>query len=168
MLTKQKQYLAGADDKATANAITKAIQWIFKNQVLASFGLNFGAGLTVGRTNTAAASWAVVNGIPVKVAASSALPALTGLNLVSGQRAVVSYFVDTSGVITASQGNVATSNSSLIFPAPPNPDTVCIGYLIVEAAATFTGGTTALDAANITSTFISQIDGLPVIQDAVL
>lgn len=158
-----KQRLEGVFDHATAYQLLLALFSLHNSQVLSAFGLNFAATAAVGRTSATAAGWALVNGVTVKVAAATALPALTGVNLVSGQRVVVSYFVDNAGTITQAVGDLQTSNANLRFPAPMAPTVVCIGYLIIEAAATFTGGTTALDAASITSTFISNVGGTPAV-----
>lgn len=151
------------DEKSSAFQLLQAIGTLFNSQVIKPFGLNFAASATTGRTSTSGAGYAIINGSMVKVAASTALPALTGVNLTTGQAVGIVYLVDTAGTITALAGPVVTGISNVKFPQQNRTDQICIGYLIIEAGATFTGGTTALDAASITSTFADSYDGLPAV-----
>lgn len=95
---------------------------------------------------------AIVNGTKVVVAAAD-LPALTtAASLASGEKNVVVFVTDNAGTVTNLYGTKSTTDAGVIWPVVPLDKTV-IGFVYITAAATFTGGTTALDAANITSVF---------------
>lgn len=155
-----KQRLQQVDDHAARFNLLQAFYSLHNSQVLSSFGLTATASAALGRTG-ATVGWAMVNGVAVKVAASTNLPAITtASSMTTGQKTVIGYYVNAAGTITAVAGDVVAAAQALRFPNNPTTDVVCIGYIIIEAAATFTGGTTALDAANITTSFISLTGGI--------
>jgi len=97
-------------------------------------------------TNAAVAK---VNGTLVRIAAAD-LPALTtAASLASGDKNVVLFVTDNAGTVTNLYGTKSTTYAGIVFPTVANTLTV-LGGIVITAAATFTGGTTALDAANIT------------------
>lgn len=156
-----KQRLQQVDDHAARFNLMQAFYSLHNSQVLSSFGLTATAATALGKTG-ATAAWALVNGVAVKVAASTNLPAITtASSMVSGQKTAIGYYVNAAGTITAVAGEVVAAANALKLPNNPTTDVVCIGYIIIEAAATFTGGTTNLDAANITTSFISLTGGIP-------
>lgn len=158
-----KLRLQQIDDKIAGFALTQAFYGLHNSTVLSSFGLTATASAALGKTG-ATAAWALVNGVAVKVAASTNLPAITtASSMTTGQKTAIGYFVDSAGTITAVPGAVVASAAALPMPASTSSNVVCIGYIIIEAATTFTGGTTALDAASITTSFISLTHGIPAL-----
>jgi hypothetical protein len=144
-----------------------------RNSVLASAGLAInGAGLLVPKTTNTVAS--KIDGNIIAAVAAGALPALTGFNVPLLSTHAVTVVVSTAGVYSYVQANrtvdvngvatyvplLNTAITTGIYPtgllAPHAQGTAVVGYIIVKttAGATFTGGTTALDAANITVTYI--------------
>jgi hypothetical protein len=95
---------------------------------------------------------AIVNGTKVLIAAAD-LPALTtAASLASGEKNVVVFVTDAAGTVTNLYGTKATTDAAVLWPVVPADKTV-IGFAYITAAATFTGGTTALDATNITTIY---------------
>jgi hypothetical protein len=155
-----KLRLQAQSDQKDRENLTLAFYSLHNSMVLSSFGLTATAATALGKTG-ATAAWALVNGVSVKVAASTALPAITtASSMTTGQKTAIAYFVDAAGAITASPGAVVASAAALQIPNVPNTNVVCIGYIFIEAATTFTGGSTNLDAASITTSFISLTGGV--------
>lgn len=91
----------------------------------------------------------------VQIAASTDMPALTGINITQTYYNVVCFFTDSAGTRTAYAGTQATSLASVVFPAFPTGQAL-IGFLTIYAnTGAFTGGTTALDDATVTTTYNS-------------
>lgn len=93
--------------------------------------------------------------------AASDLAALTGYDVADGYTKVLSVFLDTSGTFTylssAAIANTATINVRNDIVVEPDQKTkALIGFIKIKNASgsTFTGGTTALDASNVTVTYI--------------
>jgi hypothetical protein len=106
---------------------------------------------------TTVASHLLVNGVLLTIALNVDMPALSGGNIVSPNTVnVYCYFVDSAGTVTAASGTPATTLAGVVFPPFPVNKTL-LGFLIVTmaAAATFTAGTTNLDAANTTVVYCS-------------
>lgn len=90
--------------------------------------------------------YAVANGVLVKIAAGTALPALTGLNISAGAFNVFCFFVDQGGTATVLMGTEGASLAAIKWPQFPQSKAF-IGALVVTYASAFTGGTTPLDTA---------------------
>ena len=105
----------------------------------------------------AADSYFVVNGVPVLIAASTDMPAFSGGDIVSPNTVnVYCFFVDSAGTLTGASGTPGALLANVVFPQFPQ-NKALVGFIIVTmaAAATFTAGTTALDAANTTTVYCS-------------
>lgn len=105
---------------------------------------------------TTAAFSATINGAMVLRAANLDLPALVG-NIAAGRTAAWAFYVDAAGAfsISAKTADALTAAAAAAL-LPPVPDgRAMIGFITVANAtgANFVGGTTALDAANITTTY---------------
>jgi hypothetical protein len=156
-----KKYAQDISDAFARNAFVRGIfVSIFGSQVVAPVTLAInGAGATFAKTTTA--SFVLVNGVLVKIASGTAMPALTGVSIPNGSKQVIGFVTDVNGNLTMLQGGVAASVGQLTFPALPDW-TVAVGYLVIEngTGSTFTGGTTALDTASLTVTYVNQPDGI--------
>lgn len=97
--------------------------------------------------------WAIVQGKLVKIAASTAMPALVG-TITATNFNVFCFFVDVAGTVTVLAGQQAALVGNVVFPQFPQGKCL-IGYLIVTYASTFTGGTTPLDTA--TTIYINNL-----------
>lgn len=110
------------------------------------------AGLVVGTVSAATAKigaadfYASVQGAVVKIAAGTAMPALTGINISAGDFNVVCFFVSSAGVVTAAAGTQGATLGAVVFPQMTKQNAL-IGTLIITYASAFTGGTTALSTA---------------------
>jgi hypothetical protein len=108
-------------------------------------------------TNAAVAK---VNGTLVRIAAAD-LPALTtAASLANGEKNVVLFVTDSAGTVTNLYGTKSTTYAGIAFPTVDLTTKTLLGGILITAAATFTGGTTALDAANITVDYF-DVDNLP-------
>ena len=89
--------------------------------------------------------YAIANGILVKIAASTDLPALSG-TVVNATFNVFCFFVDSAGNKTSAMGTAGSTLAKIVFPQKPKQKAI-IGFIIVNPTGTgnFVGGTTALD-----------------------
>jgi hypothetical protein len=123
------------------------------SQPLTSAGLAI-----VGGGNTAAKIgatdfYAIVNGVLVKIAASTTLTALAG-TITATKYNVFCFFVDSGGTVTTLMGREGAAIGNIVFPEFPK-NKALVGFLIVTYASTFTGGSTALDTA--TTVYVNPI-----------
>lgn len=126
------------------------------SQPLTSAGLVIhGAGSTLAKTGSAD-FYASVKGSLVTIAASTDMPALTGVNISAGDFNVVCFYVDSAGTVTALAGTQAATLGGVLFPTPPAGQAL-VGFLIITYASAFVGGTTALDTA--TTVYVSPLGG---------
>lgn len=152
-----RQHLEGMAGEMARRAVAiplRAVSERMSSQGVSSAGLVItGAGGTTAKIG-ATPFQAVVRGAPVVIAAGTAMPVLTGINMAANMFNVVVFFVDQYGVTTARPGIAASTLSGVRFPNF-NEGQACIGYLTITSASAFTGGTTALDAA--TTTYASPV-----------
>lgn len=151
-VTRYMQGLANPLDGYNLSRPVNALADRYSSQAVNSAGLVINAGAAAFPKIGATDFYAVANGILVKVAAGTALPALTGINITAGAFNVVCYFVDSAGVLTVAAGNQGATLALVTFPQFPVRKAL-VGFLIITNAGAFTGGTTALDAA--TTVYIS-------------
>jgi hypothetical protein len=151
------RYLGAVRETAWASALRKILEPMvdrYSSQPLTSAGLVIhGAGSALAKTGSSD-FYASVQGSLVKVAASTDMPALTGINATAGNFTVAAFFVDVGGTVTVVGGTQAATLGAVVFPALPK-NKALIGFLIITYASTFTGGTTALDTA--TTVYVSPL-----------
>ena len=94
-----------------------------------------------------------INGVLVRIAAAD-LPALTtATSLASGEKNIVLFVSNNSGTTSVLFGTKSTSYAGIVIPTFNPAQYVLLGGILITAAATFTGGTTALDATDITAEY---------------
>jgi hypothetical protein len=151
------RYLSGIKEvpwRGALRAILSPIVDRYSSQPLTSAGLVIhGAGSTLAKTGTTD-FYASVQGTLVKIAASTDMPALTGINISAGDFNVVCFFVDIGGNVTAAAGTQGATLGAVVFPQPTKQQAL-VGFLIITYASAFTGGTTALDTA--TTVYVSPL-----------
>lgn len=125
----------------------------YSSQPLTSAGLVISAGGATTAKIGATDFYASVQGILVKIAASTAMPALTGINTTAGAFTVACFFVDSAGTVTVAGGTAGATLGAVVFPPFPRGKAL-IGFLIITYASAFTGGTTPLDTA--TTVYVNQ------------
>lgn len=144
--------------EATANSnlrdVITNLQISLLDFVFNSAGLAIKAGSSaiVKSVNTITA---IINGVLVSKAASD-MPALVG-TIAASKFGLFVFTMNASGTLTTTPGTLtASSLAGLSFPTIPD-DEVVIGFIIVNNGSTsaFTGGTTALDATDITTTYVN-------------
>lgn len=88
--------------------------------------------------------YAIVNGVLVKVAASTDMAALVG-TVVNATFNVFAFFVDSGGTLTTAMGQAGATLGAVLFPQFPRQKAL-IGFIIVNPTGTgnFVGGTTSL------------------------
>lgn len=148
-MEKIKQYLnAGGSSSPLPETLMRAFNDLYSRQCLTS------AGLAVGTTTTkfklGNATYAVVGGLTVLVASADG-PVLTGYNLTSGQVGGFVVTVDSTGTIYAQAIGAAATIGSIVYPVI-QPTQAVVGVVLINTtnAATFTGGTTVMNASNVT------------------
>ena len=143
------QYLSGMASAKDSEAVRGAVAPLtdrFSSCSLNSAGLAIKSGGSALAKIGSADFYAVANGIPVKIAASTDMPALTGINITAAYFNVVCFFVDSAGTVTALAGKEGATLGAVRFPAMPQQKAL-IGHLLITYASAFTGGTTPLDTA---------------------
>lgn len=153
------RYLAGLSNIADGMTLRPFLLPMvdrYSSQPITSAGLVINAGGAAFPKIGAADFYACVQGVLVKIAAGTAMPALTGINAPAGGFNVACFFVDGAGVVTALGGTPAATLGAVRFPQFPVGKAL-VGYLIITNAGAFTGGTTALDTA--TTVYVSPIGG---------
>lgn len=102
------------------------------------------------KAKTGSSDWyGLANGILVKIAASTDMPALVG-TVTNADFNVFCFFIDSAGTVTSAAGTQGTTLAKVVFPQFPKQKAL-VGFLIVNPTGTgnFVGGTTALDDATV-------------------
>lgn len=142
-----KQLFTAAGAFALVETVLRAFNDLFSRQCLSS------AGLAVGTTTTkfklGNAIYVAINGVTQLVASADG-PVLTGYNLTSAQVGGFVVTVDTGGVINALPIQPAAALNGIGYPVVP-PTQAVVGLVLINTtnAATFTGGTTLMNASNV-------------------
>ena len=119
------------------------------NQMLAAAGLVInGAGTKIAKTG-ASIVYAIVGGVLVKVAAGTAMAALSG-TVANAAFNVYALFMDASGNVTSAMGTAGATLWAVVMPPIPT-NVVCVGLIVINPTGTgaFVGGTTNLDDATV-------------------
>ena len=153
-MTRYLSGFANVSDAYALSFVSTPLVDRYSSQPLTSAGLLIhGAGSTVAKTGTSD-FYASVKGTLVKIAASTDMPALTGINISAGDYNVACFFVDSAGTVTAYGGTQGATLGAVVFPPFPQGKAL-VGFLIITYASAFTGGTTALDTA--TTVYVSPL-----------
>lgn len=118
------------------------------------------AGLVINGASNAAARtggtifYATVGGRHVAIAASTVMPALTGLSIAANTFNIACFFINAAGTVTVRFGRQGATAAAVVFPDFPLNQAL-VGYLLITHSSAFTGGTTALDTA--TTVFVSPV-----------
>lgn len=156
MLDTVTRYLSNVGsliDKSALRLVLTPIGDRLSSQATSSAGLVVGATNTTSQTGTVPFA-GVASGVPVAIAASTLMPALTGLNITAGSYNVFCYFVDAASVVTVLMGTEGTTLAKVGFPQFPQGKAL-VGYLVVTFASQFVGGTTPLSTA--TTVYVSPV-----------
>ena len=151
------RYLQGLADVKDARFLQFPLNAIgdrYSSQPLTSAGLVIKAGGSTLAKTGSADFYASVQGILVKIAASTDMTALTGLVISANNFNVACFFVDSAGTVTVAFGTQGATLGAAVFPPFPQGKAL-VGFLIITHSATFTGGTTALDTA--TTVYVSPL-----------
>ena len=102
----------------------------------------------------------LVNGVLVAIADNTDCATLSGTITAAEYNCWLISTADGS-TLTATQGTAGASFAAVTIPAVPAGETAVGIVVATKSDGTFTGGTTALDAANTTVTYINIIGGFP-------
>jgi hypothetical protein len=157
MLATIHQYTEGFANQTEAHFLRASLVPIgdrMSSQPLVTAGLVIhGATSALAKTG-AAAYYGVANGVPVTIAASTDMPALTGAAYATTLINIFCFFIDQGSVVTSAGGTAATTLAGVKWPPFPK-NKALVGFLIVTASGTFTPGTTALDTG--TTVYVSPV-----------
>lgn len=158
MLATVTQLLQGVSDplaRAAHQTLLGNIADRLSSQTLSSAGLVINAASSPLVKTGAAATVAVAQGIPVSIAAATALPALAGTTIPQNGFGIAVFYVDRTGTLTTAMATPATTLAAVVWP-PAQVGKATLGFVIITpASATFIPGTTALDAAGVTATYVN-------------
>lgn len=138
--------VAAQKDRAAVLNITAPLVDRYSSCALTSAGLVIKTSSSALAKTGSSDQYLVVDGALVKIAASTDMPALTGISIGAGKYNVVCFFVDKAGTTTAVAGTEGADIASVVWPALPAKKAL-VGALLITYASAFTGGTTALDTA---------------------
>jgi hypothetical protein len=142
-----KQLLINAGNEAIPpEVLLRAFNDLFARQCLNSAGaaVSSAAAVTWKTSNTI---FAMVNGV-LQTKTTANFPALTGYNLTSAQVGLIVGTVDGSGNLGAVYATPAATLGQLVMPVVPF-NQAAVAVVVLNTAATFTGGTTAMDTSGI-------------------
>jgi hypothetical protein len=151
-MTRYLSSITNGLDQRAVRAVLKPLVDRYSSQPLTSAGLVINAAGALFPKIGAADFYASAAGVLVKVAAGTAMPALTGIVITASFFNVACFFVNSAGVVTVGAGRQSATLGGVVFPQIPDGNAM-IGFLIVTNAGGFTGGVTALDAG--TTAYIS-------------
>ena len=164
------RWLESFADVAQRNSLRRAAEpmWdALSSCPLTNAGLIIhGSASTKAKTGTSD-FYALVNGVLVKIAASTDMPALVG-SVAHAAFNVYVFFVDGGGTVTSAMGTAGATLANVVFP-PFAKQHACVGFLIVNPTGTgaFVGGTTALDDATVVPN-VAYVDALAGFNPAAL
>lgn len=150
MTTPLNQRLNGvAGNSPEARAFGYALSALFdrmSSQMYSNAAPVISAASSPSAKTAASITYGVANGVPQVIAAGTALPALTGLNIAAGKFNVFCFFIDQAGNLSVKMGTEGATASAVRFPEFPTGKAL-VGFLSVTYASPFVGGTTPLDTA---------------------
>lgn len=160
MLATLTQYLEGITLLKTRQSLRPPLYHLadrYSSQPLTSAGLTIKAGGSTLAKTGASDFYASATGVLVKIAASTDMPALTGLTITAASFNVACFFVDSAGTTSVAFGTEGTTLAKVVFPqfAIGLNGKALVGFLIITYSGTFTGGTTPLDTA--TTVYVSPL-----------
>jgi hypothetical protein len=147
-----QQWLEGVAVGRTRFALLEAIGPIadrFSSCATSPAGLVIKAGGSALAKTGSAVTNLVANGTPVAIAASTDMPALTGIDITAEYFRIVCFFVDSASVVTVAAGGEGATLAACTWPPFPAGKAL-VGFLTITYASAFTGGTTPLDTATTT------------------
>lgn len=121
----------------------------FSSCATSSAGLVIKAGGSALAKTGSAVTNLVANGTPVAIAASTDMPALTGIDITAAYFRIVCFFCDSAGTVTAAAGTEGATLAACTWPPFPAGKAL-VGFLTITYGSAFTGGTTPLDTATTT------------------
>lgn len=145
-------YLTGVAAQLTQRALRAILEPIvdrMSTQPLNSAGLVIHGSASLVAKTGAAAFYASVTGVLVKIAAATDMPALVG-TVTNATFGTYAFFVDSAGVVTSAMGTQgATLAAAKLAPIPKGK--ALVGFIIINPTGTgdFVGGTTTLDDATV-------------------
>jgi hypothetical protein len=154
-MEKIKQLLIVGGAQILPETVSRAFNDPYSRQALNSGALAIKAGSSA-LAKSVNVITAIINGVLVQKAAGD-MPALTGLNIANGSFGAVVFALDVAGNLTAYFSNTGALANLVMPPIPTN--VAVIGQLVIQngTGSAFTGGTTALDTASLTVTYINQV-----------
>lgn len=151
------RYLAAVPDsqmRRFLQIIINALADRFSSCMLGSAGIVIFAGTNVNAKTGATVTQAVVGGVPISIPAATVLLPVAGVTA-QNKFNVYIFYVDAAGAITSAMGTEGATLAQVVWPQTPQGKTIVGGFTVNPTAAAFTGGTTALDAANTNVVYFS-------------
>lgn len=113
-------------------------------------------GTTKSKVRTTAIATYLVDGALKTKAATDDLWTLSGDDVIAERYNIYLLYLDAAGAASIAAGTAAAALADVVVPEPEASKSI-IGHLVVQTAAatTFEPGTTLLDAAGITATYVN-------------
>lgn len=127
--------------------------------------VNTSAGLAIATTKTKVKSVNsieyFIDGVRYVKAGTDNLFDLTGMNTTGGTKYNGAFlYLDAAGTASIVAATEGATEAAIAWPDPVVADKCCVGKVVVtKSDGAFTGGTTDLDAANVTATYTNAVSG---------
>jgi hypothetical protein len=158
MLDSVSAYLNGLPGSLIRDNLSKILRPIvdrFSSQATSSAGLVISTDTFTAKIG-ATPFQCTVRGVPVSIPAGTALASLPATYTISaGAWNVFCYFVDSAGTTSVLMGTQGATQAAVKFPQFPEGKTL-IGYVLINAAGAFTGGSSAFSGATA-SIYVSPV-----------
>ena len=146
------RYLASISDVIARRSLRNLLIPLFdgtSTQTLSSAGLVIKAGGSALVKTGGSSTYAMVNGVLVKISSATDMAALSG-TVTNAKFNVYCFFVDSGGTLTSAMGTEGSTIGAVKFPQKPVQKAM-VGFVIINPTGTgdFVGGTTALDDATV-------------------
>lgn len=148
--------IAGAKDRTQLRGMISPLADRCSSNPINSAGLAIKTGGSPTVKTGASDFYAVVNGVTVKIAAATDMPALTG-TITAAYFNNYCFFVNSGGTVSLVKGTEGATLAAMKWPQFPQQK-AWIGSVIITYGSTFTGGTTPLDTA--TTVYVNGLPGV--------
>lgn len=164
MTDNMTRYLTAITNSSWAWAFRKLFEPLYDRQtsrMLSSAGLVIhGSASALAKTGSSAC-YAVANGVPLRIAASTDMPALVG-TVTNATFNAYCFFIDSGGTVTSQMGTGGATWAAVQLPQVPKWKAF-IGFIRINPTGTgdFVGGTTALDDGTVVpnAEYVSLVAG---------
>ena len=137
-------WMSAGKDKQAVQAVLNPIGDRLSSQMHSNSTLVIGTASKKVPKTGAAISYGIVQGVPVEIAAGTAMPALSG-TVAEATYNVYCFFIDSASTVTSAMGTAGATYAAVKFPPFPEGKTLIGWVRVFPTTGSFVGGATDLD-----------------------